>query len=486
MKRLSPQELSLKLSQYVDGELSAEEARQLEDYLAAHPEASQELRELQALKQHLHNRNKLPAAIGFWTRLSAKLDTVKDEEQNLLPFPRRFLPVATALGVLSMVAVGVILFQQRQPIMDFVSQKTEEVHQMYEGSFLRGAIVPLLSDIDRDQVLQFALFGTLSLDEKSETSLRVDETAEKGYRIEVGKAAKRKTTEKAVPALTVKEFYEEIKPTPNQVKTIDSLLRLAQKHLEASVLVAENQAMAIAPDLPEVGRVTVSSIAACLEPHQRARFERFLQLRNAPYAVIPSNFKAKKAEEIFPKLQKSSRPDRFVILTPETLVVHQLEINIDSLREEVHRSMKQFKKVQFNFEQFAQRIRGRNLHDGIVVVGTQPMRVLRNQGSFRIEYETNDTEVPEASEIHRFVKPRFPKPNVLFFGEDAPFDLEVFMNDSLIPFDEKMDSMQQYFRRGRVTSYGPKLDSLMRRIERAYADSLRARKIREWQQREDE
>lgn len=480
MKRLSPQELSNKLSLYIDNELPDAERHELEEYLSTHPEAAKELHQLQLLRQRLQNKRKLPANIGFWTRLSVAIDKLKEEEHNLLPFPRRYLPAATILGALSMVAVGVILFQQRQPIFDFISQKTEEVHQMYEGGFLRGTIIPLLSDIGKDEVLQFALFGTLPLDEKSETALRVDETAEQGYRLEVGKPV-----EKKIPSLTVKEFYDEIKPTPVQEKMIDSLLRFTKQQLESSVLVAENQAMAISPDLPQLGRVTVSSIAACLEPQQRIRFEKFLQLRNAPYTVDPAKVRAQKVDKIFEKLHKPSRPEQFVILTPETLVVHKLAINIDSLREEVRRNMSRH-AVGFNFDRLAQRVQRLKTGEGVVVVGTQPMRVSGNRGSFRIEFESKDEELRRVAEIEQFVKPRFPRPNIVFFGREEPFDIEFFMNDSLIPLDEKMDSMIRFMREGRPKSYGPKLDSLMRHIEHVYADSVRAKRARMDSRRENE
>lgn len=472
MKPLSRRELSDKLSLYIDNELHEVERRELEEYLATHPEAAEELRQLQLLRQRLQSKPRLPADSAFWHRLSVAIDALKDEEHNLLPFPRRYLPAATVVGVLSMIAVGIILVQQRQPILDFLSQKTEEVHQLYEGSLLKGTIIPLLSDIDKDKVLQFALFGTLPLDEQSETALRVDETAEKGYRLEVGKPL-----EKKIPALTVKEFYDEIRPTPVQEKMIDSLLRLTKQQLEVSVFVAENQAMAISPDLPQLGRVTISSIAACLEPQQRIRFEKFLQLRNAPYTVDPAKVRAQKVERIFEKLHKPPRPEQFVILTPETLVVHTLDINIDSLRGKVRQKMKSH-AGGFNFDRFAQRVQRFKTDDGVVVVGTQPMRISGNRGSFRIEFESRPEELRHGAEIEQFVKPRFPRPNVVFFGREEPLDIEVFMNDPLIPWDEKMDSMLRYTRAGRTKSYGPKLDSLMRHLEQLYADSLRAKGAR--------
>jgi hypothetical protein len=476
---MTEQELSYKLSLYLDGELPDGEKKDLEDYLALHPEAAKELRELRTMKQLLLSRVSLPVTIGFWTRLSVALDRLKAEEQNLLPFPRRFLPVVTAAGVVSMVVVGMILFQVKGSLFEYVSKKSEQVQQVYESSFLKGAIAPLLSNLSRDKVLQFALFGTLSLDEKSETALRVDETAEKGYRIEVGKPA-----EKKMPSLTVQQFYNEIKPTRSQEVVIDSVLRLATKQLESCVLVAENQVLAIDPGLPQLGRMTVSSIAASLEPVQRARFERLLHSRNAPYSVVSSTAKASHPEEVFGKMRRPNRSDRFVILTPDTLVMRQLELNIDSLREETLRGIPRM-TMQFNFERFAQQLQRLPGGRHSVVVGSQPMRVQGDKHSFSFELNTNEKEVPELDRIIQMVRPRLPRPQIFFFRSKADGGEETLVTDTLEPF-VRMDSMPGYAIVGKPKSYGPKLDSLMRRIDAA-KDSTRVRRVlRERNQQEND
>lgn len=471
MKQFSEQELSYTLSLYLDGELPEREARALEEFLATHPEASQELRELRAMKQILHAKEKLPPDIGFWTRLSVALDHQKAEERNLLPFPRRFVPVATVLGALSMVVVGVIVFQQRDSVLGFLSQKSEEVQQVYESNFLKGAVTPLLANLDNDNVLQFALFGTLPLDEQSATALRVDETTEQGYRIEVGKSRTTDPQTTGTPregnfaAVTVSDFYKEIRPTPSQELMIDSVLRLTQKQLVSSVFMAANEALAIDPGLPKLGRVTVSSIAACLEQPQRVRFEKFLKARNAPYSVV-SKFiggdAQRRVHEVFAKLQRPPRPEQFVVVTPETLVFRQLEIDIDSLREQVRHAIP---KTRVNFERFTQQFRSQKKDQHMVFVGTHPMRVRTGEGAFSIEIGAEPQGERQADEFIQIVKPRHPRQNFFFYEYKTPDDATA-VGDSL-PFDEeRLDSMFQLMQVGKVKSYGPKLDSLMRKMER--------------------
>ncbi|MGH2569404.1 MAG: hypothetical protein ACRDGA_13785, partial [Bacteroidota bacterium] len=276
-------------------------------------------------------------------------------------------------------------------------------------------------------------------------------------------------------SLTVKEFYDEIKPTQKQALVIDSLLLLTKQQLENSVLVTENQALAIDPGLPQLGRVTVSSIAASLEPQQRVQFEKLLHARNAPYAVVASQVKATPPEEIYVKFPKSPRRGHFVLLTPDTPLVRQLEIDVDSLRDKFDRSMPS-SHVRLNFDRFTQQFKQFTTEKGnVVVVGTHPMRVKGSEGSFSFEFETRkEDEVPKPDDIIHIVRPRLPRSD-FFFEHRPPFDVELFMDDSLVPFGEKVDSIIQAIRRGQVKSYGPKLDSLMRRMEQL-SDSTRIRR----------
>jgi hypothetical protein len=190
--------------------------------------------------------------------------------------------------------------------------------------------MPLFSKVDKERALQFSLFGTLQLDDKSETALRVDEQSEKGYRIEVGNNSKSKTK-----SVTFDRFVAEVKPSAHQKKIIDSLLELTGRRIESSVLIGENNTMAIAPDLPKLNRIMVTNIASCLEPLQRVSFERLLEANNAPYTVTASTVPQGKAGNIFQRIPKFPQGDCFVIITPDTMMYSQIHIDFDSLRRQV-------------------------------------------------------------------------------------------------------------------------------------------------------
>ncbi len=325
MKPLS-QRVSFLLSLAVDGNLDEAQQRELEEALASHPDIARELRASKALKGLLQGRRTVPPDPYFWTRLSQALDERKEEEKNLLPFPRKYLPVASAVGILAFVALGVTLFVQRGPLLQYLSEQSAVVQDVYESSILKGAVMPLFANIGNDDVLQYALFGTLPLDKESETALRVDEGSADGYRIEVGL-----TGEQVRPKVTVHELLEELRPTAGQAVLIDSVLGEARKRIEQAVFYSENNALAIDPELTRLNRVVLTRIAAVLAPAQRERFDRFLEDRNSSYAIAAGDHETIAPPEPPMTAIPRQHSKDFIVITSDSFAVAELNFNIDSI-----------------------------------------------------------------------------------------------------------------------------------------------------------
>jgi len=337
------------MSLYLDGMLSPSERRDVEALLERSAEARTELDEVRRLKALLGDRKRLEPDPAFWTRLSARLQNRTSEEQSLLPFPRRFLPAVGGLAVLGVAAVGFLLIQNRISVMQFFSRQTQAVKEVYERGLLKGNILPVLASVDRDDALRFSLFGTLPLDEKSKTTLRVDETAERGYRIEVGKPEK-----KSERAVTFDAFMAEVKPTARQREVIDSLLEYARHRLASSVLAGDNNALAIDPDLPKLNRTVVAGIASCLEPPQRVQLVRLLTAHRAPYTVEIGNDIPAEPELVMQRLRPVQRAQRFVLIRPDTTGVAHVQVDLDRLHQQTVEDLQlmQQRRAEF-FRRFA-------------------------------------------------------------------------------------------------------------------------------------
>ncbi|MEX0601781.1 MAG: hypothetical protein WD295_00475, partial [Bacteroidota bacterium] len=388
MKKGNYDELRASLSLYIDGGLDAEQERHIEEAIASNPELEREVRELRRMKELLGSRPPLPANPVFWSRLASELDRRKEEEENLLPFPQRYVPAVAAVGIVAFIAVGVMLIVQREPLLQYLAEQSETVQQVYENTLLKGNILPLFADLDKNQVLQFAMFGTLPLDARAETALRVDESSESGYRIEVGR-----TAEERQPAVTVDDLYREVEPTDLQVRMIDSLLASVQERIAESAFFSENNALAIDPDLPRLNRMVVSSIAANLGPAQRDRFNRFLKARHAAYAVAPEDPLLPDHPSTRPFVGGVGRPGRFLVITEDSMMMTPPEFTFRSTVRMDHHPHPADPAVHAKIERLFQRFVE---NDSIVVrisgAARHAMRVLGSNDFFRIQVERDEDD----------------------------------------------------------------------------------------------
>jgi hypothetical protein len=437
MKPQTKTDLSQLLSSYLDGELDEAQARNVETNVLQDSEARRELENLKALKNLMAAKRRLTPATGFWTRLSTELERRKREEENLLPFPRKYLPMVSLGTAVVVLVVSFVLFQQRATVVDYVSRQSERVQKVVEDNLLKGSLMPLFSHIDKNQALQFAMFGTLPLDAKAETELRVNEDSARGYTIDVDKKGNRKT-----PIVTVKEFVDEVRPSHGQLQIIDSLLDLGRVKLEGSVFVAEDRAMAVNPELSRLNRVMLSGIAAALEPEQRARFERFLQVRQAPYMLSGGRRGSEPSERILHTMRLRERSEAFLVVSPETVLVSRLDIDMDSLRRHIRGIQEVQTPVAVHMNSLIRRMGERDVavsrRSGVPM---PQVRVVGGSEFFSIHIDNDWESLPKPSDM--WVKPRMPMQvgtrgrnpgpsfNFQFNGDDS----SVFLNldlDSLM------------------------------------------------------
>ncbi len=324
MNSLSQRRVTELLSQYLDGALSDSRRKEVEQLLSTDDGVRKEFEQLERMKNLLSDRRTVEPNIGFWTRLSTKIDAGGDEEK-LLPFPRKYVPIAAVSGFLGIVLIGVVIFQNRMSLFQFVTEKSQMVQSAYEEGILKGSILPLFAHVTDNQALQFSLSGVLPLDAKAETALRVEQDPTKGYQIKLGKTSPKKSAQ-----FTTKDFYAEIGASQFQRKAIDSLVGLARRRIETSVLLSENNAVAIDPGLAQLNKQMVSNIAACLEPKQRIRFGRFLEKRDAPYTFISKKFAPIDPETLLVNMRRSVRPEKFLVFTGDSMAIAR--VNAEMIR----------------------------------------------------------------------------------------------------------------------------------------------------------
>lgn len=398
MPMLTHRDFEEQLSLYVDGELADDALRDFEDYVKNHPEAERELAAYRRMQNVLSGQAKLQPNPGFWSDLRIRLEERREENENLLPFPRKHLPAAIAITSIAVLAVAVVVYGERGSIFDFLTKKSQEVQTAFQENLLQGTIVPLFADLDRDHVLRYALFGTLPLDEESDRALRVDETSEQGYRIEMGSTVKQNA-----PRVTVRDFIAEVEPTERQTEAIDSVLDDVRKQIESSAFYAENNAIAIDPELTKLNKATLASIASVLEPAQRARFDVFLKKHGATYVVASEDqqtaWHARVRPERGEKILKSGLAARpYVVVTPDTFVYTQLHVNLQQFEQEHQELVRLRQKREQDLVRLVDRIqRVREPETRALVRGEEPIVVQGGTGYVSIQIHGALVAGPEDS-----------------------------------------------------------------------------------------
>ncbi|MGA7161151.1 MAG: hypothetical protein WBZ48_09110 [Bacteroidota bacterium] len=327
MKSISTRELRKTLSLYLDDALDKEAKARFEEYLAANPEIARELESWKKQQQVLRSKQGIEPNEWFWQKLSTRLEQQQNKPETVFPFSRKYVPLAASLTVVLAAFVGVLLIQQRPLLTKYLSEKKEQVQQLYQGNILQGKLLPLFTNLNKDQVLQFALFGTLPLDVQAKTELRVDESKENGTRIEFAK-----NEEQRRPPVTVEQFCKEISATPAQHKSVDSILTSARDKIQESVFLGENKSLAVHADLAKFNRTMMSRIAASLELPQQKKFQRFLAMSRSPYTFVIAPAPAVRVPMPGPRIPRPSGMEQFVVITPDSCTIAHVRIDLQQIQ----------------------------------------------------------------------------------------------------------------------------------------------------------
>lgn len=386
MKSISTKELQRMLSLYLDGALDEEDRNRFEEYLASNPGAASELHLWKKQQQLLKSKRGVQPNEWFWQKLSVRLEQQRSKPETAYPFARKYVPLAASLAVLIAAFGGMVVFQQRTLLTKFFSEKKEQVQQLYQGNVLQGKLLPLFANLDKDQVLQFAFFGTLPLDAQAETALRVDESKENGTRIEFSKNEAQRH-----PPVTVEQFCREIDATPAQHRSVDSILSTARDKIQESVFLGENKSLAVHADLASFNRAMMSNIAASLESPQRKKFQRFLAASGSPYTFVIAS-----SPQAAPPMPESRMPrlpgmEQFVVITPDSCTIARVKIDLQQLQrnealtaQEV-RSMNE--RTHALIREFAEHAHGPKKPNS-------PLSVFSGSDYFSIKVEDNALEPP--------------------------------------------------------------------------------------------
>ncbi|MEW6061058.1 MAG: hypothetical protein AB1600_03855 [Bacteroidota bacterium] len=433
MKHIDTKDLERIISLYLDDELEVEEKQKFEVFLSNNPSVAREVEILRTAKKNLSARRKLPANDWFWLKLASAIEAKDSRRRNLLPATRPQFALALA-GILTILVVGTLYFRDAPLFHKFFIDKKNQI----QNTLMTGNIIPFFFNLDKDDVLNFALFGSITLDSTNNTTLQVKNTEDKGSQIEIV----RRNLHDEIPAVSVADFCKKVGIVkPQQQLVMDSILGTYKEKLIASVLVSENKEIAIHERLADLNRAMVSTIAASLEPAQRSRFQRILEEHEAPFAVVAMNAPKVEPQQLLRSIPRIAHTNSYVVISKDTISIAEMKMNIDSIRETVwnHRTREHRKAAEEMMRELAEL--QRRFENNVIIGGTHSnrVRVFSNENAFSINLEAPAAVSPEY-EIVDMVRPRVitpPTPRKINRGGvtvigDSAFSFEFSADDEAV------------------------------------------------------
>jgi hypothetical protein len=256
------------------------------------------------------------------------------------------------------------------------------------------------------------------------------------------------------------------------------------------VLVSENDEVAIHAELVDLNRAMVSTIAACLEPPQRTRFQKYLDVRKAPYAVVAVNSPKVPSHVIFDKIPQMSQSNNYVVISPGTIEIAEMTINMDSIREVARRQEMKFRKIITERMVAELTERQRRSEENQVTMGQNRIRVQSSSGAFQINFEHSTPAAFPEFEMVDMVKPRMPLPtqqremyNQVTVIGDSAFSFELPANDQTVRVFKRLPKGEFRFEVVDSMMHEPKMKLLFKSSSRKHEFES---KIREMKERDSE
>ena len=484
MNHLSQNEFEQIVSLYIDGELESVEAIKFEEYLATRPAVAREIEILRKAKQSLTSKEKLLKDDWFWLKLSNKLEAKEYGSRASMTNARPAFALSS-FAAITLLVIGVIYFKDAPLFHQFFLEKKNQVENVYRNNIMTGNILPLFTNLNKDDVLNFALFGSISIDSSKNTSLQVKNSENRGSQIQIVR-----NDELSAAPVTVQDFAKEIGITDVQRELVDSILGSYKDKLQASVLVSENDEVAIHAELVDLNRAMVSTIAACLEPPQRTRFQKYLDVRKAPYAVVAVNSPKVPSHVIFDKIPQMSQSNNYVVISPGTIEIAEMTINMDSIREVARRQEMKFRKIITERMVAELTERQRRSEENQVTMGQNRIRVQSSSGAFQINFEHSTPAAFPEFEMVDMVKPRMPLPtqqremyNQVTVIGDSAFSFELPANDQTVRVFKRLPKGEFRFEVVDSMMHEPKMKLLFKSSSRKHEFES---KIREMKERDSE
>jgi translation elongation factor P/translation initiation factor 5A len=308
------------LSSYLDGEMSPEEAKNLEEKISYTPELRNKLDELKRLKKLTKSSiKKLPEAPYFETRFFAYI-----EGQPYRQKIKRWSPV---IGI-TVLTLALMLILKLNPA--FIENLFEK-QKLNLAGFYKENLKPLLfaADLTSEDIFNFAFYNQLPLDNTNSQFIQLGSDSSGNEYFEIN------TSGPVTNENNFEKFISTLELDNHQKQQFDSIMSSYADELQTQILVNDKSTVAINQNLWNYRKAIVADIMA----FAKASNEEVVQ------KVMPALFKVQPpvVKQVVHTV-KTAKDNDYIFFTPDTLFIDTFEFDSDKFREEMRFAKEEMKK----------------------------------------------------------------------------------------------------------------------------------------------
>lgn len=318
------------LSAYIDGELSQEEKKYIEDKINSSLELQKVLADLKKIKELTSSSfEKISDSPFFETRVLASIN----QKPSILFKLKKWSPVLALLFL----TIGLMVILKYNP---HLIDNLIETQKSNLAGFYKENLQPLLytADLTNEDLYNFAFYQQLPLDSSRQHLLKLGYDPQGKEFFEIKKVDNPALIE---PTDNLSKFVSALKLNTSEVKQIDSIIGSYSEQLSYLVLVNDKNSVAINPSLWDARKALLADIISFAQKHAPDDFRKILPSQEVRFDYnLVSKWVAK---------TKNSKDSQYIFCTPDSIFKENFVFDMNEFKKNINKMEMELKKL--NIEQ---------------------------------------------------------------------------------------------------------------------------------------
>ncbi len=356
------------LSAYIDGELTENEKKQLEEELNTSNELRQKLAELKRIKQLTSQSvDFIPENPYFETRLAADMRLKKP----LFTGIKKWVPV---FGVALMTITLMVVLKLNPGFIDNLlnEQKTNLT------AFYKQNLKPLLyaADLSNEDIFDFAFYHRLPLDQQKKQYLQLDSDPTGHQSFEIKTAGVNQSTN------NLDKFIQRLDLSKRQQLQVDSILSSYADDLQNQVLVNDKNTVAINTNLWNYNKALMADLLTFASKANKKEFEK----------AVPAGFPDNNESTVSSLVNeiKASQNNKYIFFTPDSIFSDSFTFDKQKFKQDMNKMKEDMKK---NFAEAQKQMKEFNLSFQFDSGSSKLRKDSSWNKQFKVYFDTNSCSV---------------------------------------------------------------------------------------------